>query len=47
MRSDVAYCSHIVFVYVIWFVFVENEIYCVSSCMFLPTLGQAAKFIAH
>ena len=34
LRSDVIYCSHIGFHSILCFFFVENELYCVSYCMF-------------
>ena len=45
--SDVTNWYHIGFLSIIWLVFVKNELYCVGYCMFFPTLGQAAKFVAH
>ena len=47
LRSDFAYYSHTGWPSVLWFAFVGNELYYVISCMFSPTLVQAAKFVAH
>ena len=39
LRSDITYCSHIGCIYVLRFVLVEYELYCVCYRMFFPPLG--------
>ena len=45
--SYVTYFSHIGRFYIFWFVFMEDKIYCASSCICFPHLWRSDHFIAH